>query len=406
MYDVLAGLRIVEGASFMAAPFCTLNLAQLGAEVIRFDTVGGGPDYRRWPLAPNGASLYWEAVNKGKRSVALDLASPEGRELALAIATAPGANAGLFVTNFPLDGFLAHDRLAALRPDLVSLRLMGWHDGRTATDYTVNAASGLPLLTGPEGLPAGQPVNHALPAWDLIAGSYAGMALLAAERRRRLTGEGAEIRLPLGDVAAAVLGHISLLGEVAVAGEARPRLGNQVYGAFGGDFATADGRRLMLVALTRRQWRGLLKALGLEAVVAALEERLGVDFAADEGARFRHRAQLTPLVAAAVAASDLAALEPCFAAEGVCWSLYRSVAEAAGEALASPLFAAVTHPSGQAYPTPGAASSFVGSERRPAAPCPRLGQDTDAVLSEVLGLSEGAIGRLHDRGLVAGPERA
>ena len=73
MYPLLTGLRVVEGAAFIAGPSCGLYLAQMGAEVIRFDNIGGGPDFNRWPLADNGASLYWEGLNKGKKSVVLDL---------------------------------------------------------------------------------------------------------------------------------------------------------------------------------------------------------------------------------------------------------------------------------------------------------------------------------------------
>ena len=74
MYELLKGLRVVEGSAFVAAPTCGLYLAQMGAEVIRFDNIGGGPDFRRWPLADNGASLYWEGLNKAKKSIAIDLA--------------------------------------------------------------------------------------------------------------------------------------------------------------------------------------------------------------------------------------------------------------------------------------------------------------------------------------------
>src|SRR5690606_354154 len=111
---------------------------QLGAEVIRIDPIGGGPDFKRWPVTPEGSSLYWEGLNKGKRSVAIDLSKPEGRELALQLITAPGESAGLLVTNFPQKGFLAHDKLAALRPDLITARVAGWSDGESALDYTIN----------------------------------------------------------------------------------------------------------------------------------------------------------------------------------------------------------------------------------------------------------------------------
>ena len=177
-YNLLSDLRVVEAASFIAAPTCGLHLMQMGAEVIRIDQIGGGPDFNRWPKAPSGLSLYWESLNKGKKSVALDLGRPEGRELAQRLAAAPGENGGLFVTNYPVGGFLAHDKLAALRPDLISLRVMGWEDGRPGLDYTVNAALGVPMVTGPASL-GDQPVNHVLPAWDLLTGAYAAAVKLA-----------------------------------------------------------------------------------------------------------------------------------------------------------------------------------------------------------------------------------
>jgi len=90
MYDLLKGLRVVEGSAFVAGPTCGLYLAQLGAEVIRFDSIGGGPDFRRWPLTEGGDSLYWEGLNKAKKSIAIDLGRPEGRELAQRLAAAPG----------------------------------------------------------------------------------------------------------------------------------------------------------------------------------------------------------------------------------------------------------------------------------------------------------------------------
>nr|QQZ48996.1 CoA transferase [Phenylobacterium glaciei] len=105
------------------------------------------------PLAAlrGGDSLYWEGLNKGKLSVALDLARPEGRELAQRLAAAPGDDGGLFVTNFPVDGFLSYEKLSALRSDLICVRVMGWADGSQGMDYTINSALGLPLMTGPVG---------------------------------------------------------------------------------------------------------------------------------------------------------------------------------------------------------------------------------------------------------------
>ena len=228
VYRLLEGMRVVEGAAFIAGPSCGLYLAQMGAEVIRFDNIGGGPDFRRWPLSQGGDSFYWEGLNKGKKSVAIDMSSAEGRELAVALATAPGPQGGMFVTNFPVDGFLSYAALKARRDDLICLRIMGWADGTSAVDYTVNAAVGVPLMTGPVDDP--RPVNHVLPAWDLLTGAYAAFALLAADRARQATGAGQEIRVPLSDIAVSTLSHLGQVAEVLEAGGDRPRIGNDLLG--------------------------------------------------------------------------------------------------------------------------------------------------------------------------------
>ncbi len=404
MYDLLTGLTVVEAAAFIAGPSCGLYLGQFGAEVIRIDQVGGGPDFRRWPLAANGESLYWEGLNKAKKSVVIDLARPEGRELAQRLATAPGEDRGLFLTNFPADGFLSYERLKALREDVICVRVMGWGDGRTALDYTINATIGLPTMTGFPDDP--RPVNHVLPAWDLLTGAYAAFSMVSAERARRAGKGGCEVRVPLSDIAATALANMGYLAEALVGEGARPRLGNDVFGAFGRDFATKGGRRLMLVAITPRQWRGTVKALGLETAVAALEAELGVSFAAHEAVRYQHRHRLYPLFEAAFAQRTEAELAPVFEAEGVCWSAYRTMAEASADTAlfgaANRVFGAAAQPSGLDYPVPGPAATVVGHFRDAPTPAPRLGAHTDEVLAELLGMSSGEIGRLHDAGLVRG----
>ena len=403
MYSLLTGMRVIEAASFIAAPSCALHLAQLGAEVIRIDQIGGGPDFRRWPLSSaNGSSLYWEGLNKGKKSIAIDLSRPEGRELAVRLITAPGETSGLFVTNFPASGFLAYDRLQPLRPDLICVRVMGWDDGRQAVDYTINSAIGLPLMTGPKDHPG--PVNHVLPAWDLLTGAYAAFCLVSAERARRDTGAGQEIRLPLSDVAIATLGHLGQIAEVQLTGADRPRMGNDLFGAFGRDFVTADGQHLMVVAITPRQWQGLVAILGIEDVIAALEAELGISFSKDEGLRFQHRDRLYPIFTAAFAGKTSAELIPAFERAGVCWGPYQSLHQAVGHdralSAANPLLIDVEHPGGR-YLTPGAAATLPGEARARPAAAPVLGQDTEDVLATVLSLSGAEIGRLHDAGLVA-----
>ncbi len=405
MYNHLKTLRVVEGASFIAAPSCGLHLAQLGAEVIRFDQVGGGPDFHRWPRIPGGPSLYWEGLNKGKKSIALDLTRPEGRELAMRLATAPGENGGIFLTNYPVDGFLSHEQLSAIRPDLITVRVMGWPDGTPALDYTVNCAIGIPDMTGPSSVHG--PVNHVLPAWDLLTGAYAAFSLLAAERRRRETGQGEEVRVPLGDVAMATLGNLGQVAEVLIGGNDRPRTGNDLFGAFGRDFVTRDGRRLMIVAITARQWKGLVRALDIQEQISRLEVELGLSFAMDEGLRFEHRDRLNPIVATAVACRNSDELTGAFDAAGVCWGPYRTLKAALeqDERLSprNPVFSEVQHPSGHRYLTPGYAATMSGHSRQAPASAPRLGEHTEQVLAEVLRLTDGEIADLHDRRIVASP---
>jgi 2-methylfumaryl-CoA isomerase len=269
-------------------------------------------------------------------------------------------------------------------------------------DYTINAAAGVPLMTGPAD--DTQPVNHVLPAWDLLAGAYGAFALLAAERERLASGKGREIRLALSDIAAATLGNLGQVAEVLGQGSDRPRSGNDLFGAFGRDFVTRDGKRLMVVAITRRQWEKLVEILKLGDAIAKIEAAEHVSFVADEGSRFVHRAKINPLFEAAFAVHDAAELAPLFDTEGVCWSRYQSLAEAvAGDArlfTQSPLFSNVEHPGGS-YPTPGFAGRIPQDDRHDAAPAPRLGAHTDEVLATLLGMSSYEIGTLHDRGLIA-----
>ncbi|OHV79309.1 CoA transferase [Mesorhizobium sp. ORS 3428] len=402
MYGLLHGTRVIEGASFIAAPFCALSLAQLGAEVIRFDPVGGGPDFHRWPRCPGGGSFYWEGLNKSKKSIAINLSNPRGRELAVALVTAPGDGAGIFVTNYPVAGFLSHDRLVSRRPDLITARIMGHADGGNAVDYTVNCAMGIPMMTGPADNPI--PVNHVLPAWDLLTGSIAATSVLAALISRHATGLGQEVRVPLSDVAAATLGTLGQVAEVIVNGRDRPKIGNDLFGAFGRDFVTADGQRLMIVAITGRQWGGLVQALEIQAEVASLEAELGVSFAEDEGLRYEYRDRLGALVAHVVSASSAAQLTERLDEAGACWGPYRTVSEAvAREKPFQPegqLFTEVDHVSGYTYPTPGYPATFREFQRHAPTRAPNLGEHTEEVLAGVLALPSHEIAALHDSGVV------
>ena len=395
MYNLLSGLSIIEASSFVASPSAGLYCAQMGAEVIRVDQIGGGPDFRRWPVTAQNDSIYWENLNRAKKSVAIDLGKPAGRELLAALVCATGQ----FITNFPVDGFLAHDALAQNRPDLITVRIMGWADGSPALDYTVNNAVGYPMMTG-----AGpEPTNHVLPAWDLLSGAYAAFALLAAMRQRSETGLGSEIRIPLSDVAIGTVANLGGIGEVLYSGADRPRLGNTVYGLFGRDFVTADGHRTMIVVVTPRQWANLVAALGIGEAVSRIENERKVSFAKDDGLRFMHRDALFPIFVDAIAARDHADLATALDAAGVVHSAYRSMLDAARDPVLvgdNPIFGKCPNPSGFDYPAAGAFATVPQAQRGSPLPAPRNGQHSEEVLSQRLGLSSGEIGRLIDTGVV------
>jgi 2-methylfumaryl-CoA isomerase len=403
MSEILAGMRVVEGSAFVAAPLGGMTLAQLGADVIRFDPIGGGLDAHRWPVTAEGKSLFWAGLNKGKRSIAVDMRSPQGKQLLVDLITAPGDGAGLFLTNFPAVGWLNYPALASRRPDLIMVNIVGNPDGSSAVDYTINPATGFACTTGPDALAT--PVNHLLPAWDVITGTLAATGLLAAERKRRIAGTGQFIRLALADVAMATVGHLGYLAEVQINKTERPRYGNYLYGAFGCDFATKDGKRVMVVGLTPRQWRSLVTAVGIGDACAQVEKLLGVDLS-KEGDRFAARHLIAALIEPWVSSRTLLEVGEVFNAHDVCWGPYQTFAELVAHDVrcspANPMFANVEQPEIGTYLMPGSPLQFSADDRVPPAPAPRLGQHTDEVLAQILGLSAAEIGQLHDDGVVAG----
>ena len=395
---------MIEGSAFVAAPLGGMTLAQLGADVIRFDQIGGGIDFNRWPLAPSGGSLFWAGLNKGKRSIQVDLRSPEGRELVAALVGAPGPGGGILLTNFPARGWLAYDALRERRADLIMCALAGNPDGSSEVDYTVNPATGFPWATGPRDL-AG-PLNSVLPAWDAIMGGLAATGILAAERQRTRTGEGQLIRLALSDVAFAMVGNLGRIAEVQVGGQDAARDGNYLYGAFGHDFGTSDGRRVMVVALTGRQWTALVEVTGT------------ADGVPEPRGRHRPRRLLRgrPLRrarpdrrgAAAVVRGALARRDPRgFRRHRRLLGPVPDVPPAGGGGPAR--LRATTRCSRRSSsrgsaPTwcPASPLDFTAAGRLPARRAPLLGEHTEEILADVLGLSEAEIGRLFDAETVAG----
>jgi 2-methylfumaryl-CoA isomerase len=178
----------------------------------------------------------------------VDIRSEDGRELVTALIEAAGA----LLTNFPARACLAYDTLRARGEDLLMVALAWNPDGTSEVDYTVNPATGFPWATGPRNL--AEPLNSVLPLWGLVLGGLAATGLLAAERHRARTGEGQLVRIALSDVAFATVGNLGRIAEAQLGGQDQRTDGNYLYSAFGHDFATRDDRRVMVVALTARQW--------------------------------------------------------------------------------------------------------------------------------------------------------
>lgn len=381
MSGVLEGLRVLELSAFVAAPLGGTTLAAMGAEVLRVDPIGGGVDARRWPVK-DGRSLYWAGLNQGKRSVTVDTRSEAGRELVIRLAR----ELGTVLTNLPVTEWNGWERLAEGRPDLVMVVIGGNPDGTPAVDYTVNAAAGWPFVTGPEEHQG--PVNHVLPAWDIATGFLAAASLIAADRHRLRTGAGQLVRVNLADVALAVTAHLGAVAEARLLDEPRPRIGNDLYGSLGRDFKTRDSRYVIALALTPRQWQSLCQATGME---------FPPDFVREE-VRFENRRRIWDHLERWIGQRDLAEVRRVFDEHAVLWGPYQDfkqlVAEDPRVGGDNPLFAEIEQPGLGSWPMPGSPVNFGALPSRPPRPAPALGEDTEAVLREVLGLEETELEKL------------
>ncbi len=402
----LVGLRIVDLSTYVAGPSGTMTLAQLGAEVIRIDPIGGATDIRRLPLGPTGSSLYWAGLNKAKRSVEIDTSTAEGRELVGALVGAPGPEGGILLTNAVGQPWLSYDAMRQHRPDLIEVHIAGRNDGKPAVDYTVNCEVGLPLITGP--VDFDRPVNHVLPAWDLLTGLHAAMAVLAAERTRLRTGTGQLVSVSLADVAVATMSHLGFVADVVVNGRGRLRDGNYLYGSFGCDFATADGQRVMIVALTERHWHKLVELTGIAEAIAGLAHSLKVDLDAEEG-RYRYREVLEALIRPWFEERTFEEVTCCLEAAKVLWGPYRSVENLVTDPTSllhlTDMMVDVEQPGIGTFPVPRPVLGFSEWDAGTPSPAPILGQDTDEVLGRLLGLGDADLADLRARSVIGGAVR-
>jgi 2-methylfumaryl-CoA isomerase len=413
MNELLSGVAFVERSAFVAAPLAGKTLAQLGACVLKVDDVRGGPDWTRWPLGADGRSLYWAELNRGKKSMLVDTRSGAGRELVAELASVAGG----FLTNLDSRPPVSVNELRARRPDLIYALIEGNRGGRTAIDYTVNAALGHASIVGPADHVG--PINHQLPAWDISTGLLTAASVAAAVHRRGRGDGGALIHTSLLDVALALTGSLGWLAEAQLNHRPRARVGNAIFGAFGHDFTTLDGHQVMVAAVSERQWRALVAATSAESLMALLAER-GCELDTESG-RFRATAAIAGVLSPWFGSRNLAEVSDALDRHGVCWDAYQELPDfMASDARASTsnpvvwpdpdaAYGEAEDPSGRRgddWEHPAEAPKVVsfpvtldGDASRPGH-VPGRGEHTEEVLLSLLGLSTAEIGRLHRDGTV------
>jgi crotonobetainyl-CoA:carnitine CoA-transferase CaiB-like acyl-CoA transferase len=370
--NLLEGVRVVELSRLIAAPLCGLTLADLGADVVKVEPPGGD-DTRTFPPAlPDGESAYFRALNRGKRSVVLDLGEPAGRETARRLVE----RADVVVENLGAAGAqlgFGYEEAAARNERLVWCSVTGLGAGRggRALDPSLQASMGLMALTGE---PEGPPLRVPVPLIDLMTGMYAAQSVLTALWRAERDGAGAFLDCALLDSAATLT---SLTALMALHGPDPPRrLGSESHlVAPSAVYAAADGDHVQIVALGERHW---------EAVCTALDRREWLDeprFAGND-ARMANRALVNARIAEVVATRPAGEwVERVSAAGGLCERV-REIEEAWADPLLAERGLVGRQRDGTALPLVSLARAADPDALEPA---PGLGEHTGAVIEELRG---------------------
>jgi crotonobetainyl-CoA:carnitine CoA-transferase CaiB-like acyl-CoA transferase len=406
MRGPLEGCRVLDLSRVLAGPWCSQNLADLGAEVIKVERPGAGDDTRGWgpPFAkdaagqPTGESAYFLSTNRGKRSIALDIATPEGQAIARELA----AKSDILLENYKVGGLakygLDYASLSVSCPRLIYCSITGFgqtgpYRERAGYDFLMQGMGGLMSITGePDDVPGGGPVKAGVAVTDIMTGQYATISVLAALQARHTTGAGQYIDLALFDVQVAYLSNQAM--HYLVSGDIPPRIGNghpsivpyQTFRAKDGSIIIATGND--------GQYRRLCTVLGVPALADDPRFLSNAD-------RVRNRSVLAPLLAAPIACESMdhwiAALEGAGVPCGPINTMDRVFADP--QARARGLAMKLPHPVAGEVPTiasPMRLSATPVEHRRP----PLLGEHTDQVLAELLDRSAGEIEDLRRRGIV------
>jgi crotonobetainyl-CoA:carnitine CoA-transferase CaiB-like acyl-CoA transferase len=397
----LAGLRVLDASRVLAGPFCGQIFGDLGAEVLKIERPGVGDETRGWgppfvPLQGGGElSAYYLSCNRNKRGITLDLGQPEGVRIFQDLSRKSDVVLENFRASSAAKLGLSPAELLAANPRLIVCSISGY--GRTGPwsdlpgyDFAVQALSGLMSVTGPI---SGEPSKVGVAVTDVLTGLYAAVAVLSCVHARQQSGHGYVIDMALLDCA--VASQVNLAQAFLSSGESPPRQGNAHLQIVPYQlFATADSW-LVLAVGNDGQWRRFCAAVG--RMDWAEDERF-----VDNPSRVRHRDALTPRIETVMRIKKTAEWQNILSAADVPHAPVWTYADVFGcpQAAARGLRVEVRDPSGRPVDLIGTPFHIAGATLPAATAPPTLGQHTDEVLTNMLGMDAARLEELRRQGVI------